>query len=797
MIDEKNPDFADSPVARKRATFAYVPAERLNGLCLTIITPFYQAREEFQDTARSVLQQSLQPWEWLIINDGSTDPKSLSALNEYRRRDNRIHIIDLGQHVGVAAAFSQGMQRAETPYILLLESGDLLEATAAEKWLWFLSTHPGYSMVNSYQVGFGARESLWPHGYPAGEARTIEKALTATCLLRKEFFITAGDDERVVQVTPEEGDLRLPAAGKGIRGYTIPEFLCWRRCRIKTDESRKGREGEIEPDAFIEKLREYWFSPGEALSPPNKETALKTDSAVFSCQNRLNKKGKLRLLMILPWMTMGGADKFNLDLMEQLTGKGWEISIASTLDHPENSWYREFSRYTPDIFILPRFLSQYEHPSFLQYLLQSRQPDIVMISNSELGYLLLPYLRSQFPEAAYVDYCHGEEEEWKNGGYPAFSVRFQRYLDLSVVTSHHLKEWMLKRGAASEKVEVSYINIDSANWKPDKALKYQVRSQLNISGDMPVILYAGRLSAEKQPRLFAKVMRNLAKSGIQFTSLVAGDGEDRDWLEKYIHKYALADRVKILGSVPSARMRELMAAADIFFLPSRYEGIALTIYEAMSSGLAVVGADVGGQKELVDRDSGILLKTGNEKREIQDYSTVLMDLLKNPAACAAMGEKAHRRVEKYFRLELMGERMIQLFGKARQIHASRPSIDKYDEADPAYDRELSDYLRLFRQPDYSVSGVGGKLSPAEIPAELKTKLKNLFKQRRFKMALKLYGKTRRRAKVMDSGAAGERVEEETATDLQIKLMDLYKRRWFRMALGLFFKLRLNKIIFGG
>ena len=66
----------------------------------------------------------------------------------------------------------------------------------------------------------------------------------------------------------------------------------------------------------------------------------------------------------------------------------------------------------------------------------------------------------------------------------------------------------------------------------------------------------------------------------------------------------------MLGGVPNEKMRDLLAAADIFFLPSRWEGIALAIYEAMSMGVAVVGAIVGGQAELVTPECGVLIPRG-------------------------------------------------------------------------------------------------------------------------------------------------------------------------------------------
>ena len=76
--------------------------------------------------------------------------------------------------------------------------------------------------------------------------------------------------------------------------------------------------------------------------------------------------------------------------------------------------------------------------------------------------------------------------------------------------------------------------------------------------------------------------------------------------------------------------RDLLAAADMFFLPSEWEGIALSVYEALACGVPVVGADVGGQRELVTLECGVLIDRGTEEDEARQYATVLARLLDEP-----------------------------------------------------------------------------------------------------------------------------------------------------------------------
>jgi hypothetical protein len=115
----------------------------------------------------------------------------------------------------------------------------------------------------------------------------------------------------------------------------------------------------------------------------------------------LLQKDKRRLLFIVPFLTVGGADKFNLDFTRLLTQEhDYEITIVTTIPG-DHSWMPRFAVHTPDIFPLHTFLRLPDYPRFIEYLIRSRQPETVMISNSDLGYQMLPWLRSRCPEVVF------------------------------------------------------------------------------------------------------------------------------------------------------------------------------------------------------------------------------------------------------------------------------------------------------------------------------------------------------------------------------------------------------------
>lgn len=672
MIDPINPDYTYTPASHRRPHFAYALTDLSVPPCVTIVTPFYNTGPIFHDTACSVFLQSLQQWEWLIVNDGSTQPESLATLAAYRHSDPRIRIIDHETTQGLSTARNTGFRQARAAYVVQLDSDDLLEPTAVEKWLWFLESHPEFAFVKGHTVGFGAQEYLWQQGFHDGDAFLDENLVAPTSMIRTAVHQTVGGYDEHNRAGLEDWEFWLRCASQGYWGGTVPEYLDWYRRRpVHSDRWTNWDRGPRQR-AFQAYLRRQYSHLWDGGFPqphlrPHLPNATIPDS--LPCENRL-RKAKPRLLLLLPWLTMGGADKFNLDMLEQLARRGWEVTVATTLKG-DHSWLPLFASYTPEIFILYHFLRLVDYPRFLRYLIQSRQVNVVMVSHSEMGYRLLPYLRAHYPEVTFTDFCH-IEEYWKRGGYPQMAIEYQGLLDLNMVASAHLQRWIGQHGADPQRIRVCYINVDVDKWHPDPQQRVRVRRELEVDDSMPVVLYAGRMCVQKQPRVFAHTVRLLSRMGVPFVALVAGDGPDLEWLRGFVRQQRLDKWVRLLGAVPNERMRALMTAADVFFLPSEWEGIALSIYEAMACGLPVVGADVGGQRELVTPECGILLARSDTETEAGQYGKVLADLLTNPQRRQQMGQSGRIRVEDHFRLDHMAERMIVLLEEAMWFHATQP-----------------------------------------------------------------------------------------------------------------------------
>ncbi|WP_336604407.1 glycosyltransferase family 4 protein [Tolypothrix bouteillei] len=383
-----------------------------------------------------------------------------------------------------------------------------------------------------------------------------------------------------------------------------------------------------------------------------------------------------RILCFFPHLEVGGADKFNLDLISLLADRGYDITIATTLKS-EHSWHQHFYAVTPNIFHLANFLHETHWLTFARYIIESRQIDVVYISNSYIAYYLLPFLRKEFPHVAFVDYVHCDDPGWRQCGYPRVSCQFSQLLDCQIVSSKWLAEFYQKlKPDTKPKLRVCYTNEDVDKWTPSYEKRTALRSQLKISDDTVVLLFPARIVPQKRPFFVVDIVRELAKKSLKVVVICLGQGYLLPEMQAKIEQLGLQQFFLILPPVQPEQMVDFYSASDILLLPTEYEGISLAIYEAMSMKLSVVASNVGGQSELVIPGTGFLIDKGKgDADELQAYLEVLVPSIQNPELRDKIGFSARQRIAEYFSLDAMVDRMESIFAEAITLRKSDLDVE--------------------------------------------------------------------------------------------------------------------------
>jgi glycosyltransferase involved in cell wall biosynthesis len=145
-----------------------------------------------------------------------------------------------------------------------------------------------------------------------------------------------------------------------------------------------------------------------------------------------------------------------------------------------------------------------------------------------------------------------------------------------------------------------------------------VRSELGVTADRPVVLAVGRLAGQKDYATLLRAAGSWRQRDPQPLVVVAGDGPELEPLQRVIDAQHLP--VRLLGrrdDVP-----DLLAAADVYVLTSRWEARALVVQEAMAAGLPVVATAVGGVPDLVE-DGALLVPAGDAAAVAEEVARLL------------------------------------------------------------------------------------------------------------------------------------------------------------------------------
>ncbi len=230
-------------------------------------------------------------------------------------------------------------------------------------------------------------------------------------------------------------------------------------------------------------------------------------------------------------------------------------------------------------------------------------------------------------------------------------------------------------GIATGQVATIFNGVEPADF-PARALNPAAAGPLRL-------VYSGRLSdLDKGVMLLPAALRHLRAEGESFEVTVAGDGPDREKLVRAFETAGVAGCVRMVGAVPHDRIRKLYYEADIFVLPSRFEGCPNALLEAMAAGCAVVAAGIKGSVDRIVEDgvSGLLFRVGDAR----DLAARIKMAAGDAALRARLGRAARVRVLERFNITGMAGQYARVFAEITGLpRATRKPLPLADYSIPA------------------------------------------------------------------------------------------------------------------
>lgn len=299
--------------------------------------------------------------------------------------------------------------------------------------------------------------------------------------------------------------------------------------------------------------------------------------------------------MVITGLGMGGAERVVCDLADKLYDRGHEVKIAYlTGDVLTNPIHDEIELIKVNLNNLSSLIPAYIN---LAKIIRKYRPDVVH-SHMVHANLLSRLVRLIAPMSKLLTTAHNSNE-----GGRVLMLLYRLTHSLADTTTNVSKEATLAfehMGAVPNNGMITVYNgisLKKFHYIPEARAKLE--KELGFTENHRVILAVGRFSEQKDyPNLLYAVSILKQTVNYSFKLIVSGDGELRKPIEDLIDKLGLQDDVVLLGrrnDIP-----ELMSAADLFVLSSKYEGFGLVVAEAMACECLVVATDCGGVAEVLN-----------------------------------------------------------------------------------------------------------------------------------------------------------------------------------------------------
>ncbi len=176
--------------------------------------------------------------------------------------------------------------------------------------------------------------------------------------------------------------------------------------------------------------------------------------------------------------------------------------------------------------------------------------------------------------------------------------------------------------------------------------------------DGETILFVGRLRTRKAVAVLFEAFAEVAAARPRARLVVLGDGEQRAALEAQRARLGLESRVDLRGAVPREETARWLREADIFCLPSTYEGFPLAILEAMAQGLPVVATRVAGVPEAIEEGASGLVVDAEDGRAL---AAALVALLSDPDRRGRYGTRGRELLAERFSIADVSARYVERF----------------------------------------------------------------------------------------------------------------------------------------
>ena len=637
---------------------------------ISVIMPAYNAALYIKEAITSILNQSFTDFEFLIINDGSTDD-TLKIINSFN--DNRIIVVNNPGNLGIIQTRNIGLKLAKGKYIAMMDSDDISLPFRLEKQNTYLDNNPQVAVIASKLVlidSKGEIQSVWSEDYYVSSRLQISSTLPITnCIgqptvlmraeivkeieysldyeknedwglwldiLSKKYFIDKLD-EVLLYYRVHSLSTTVSENAKGVAIKIIKfKFKYLKNNILKFNSISKG----ITKSFFIDIVK--YIIPSKVLKGLKvfKLGPIKLVKQFLEVRKQLSiKTNSINNVFFFPFYHSGGAERVHASILETVPDN--QSIVFITDNSTSKALLNDFEKNSTviEVNLINKFGPTYKWLKNKIGAICVNHPDVILFGcNSGFYYQIIDSLPNNIKV---IDLIHAFVHEYEPGpekwSLPLVSKITKRIV-ISQNTIQDFKKLYNKHHINS--IYLSRIECISNFIEIIPFEKKEIKTSLDV-------LYVGRGSTEKRIHLISSAAR-LCKSAnmkVNFHFVGNTDGfipeSDLPFCEIYneIHNKNEIDK--------------LYKMADIILVTSSREGFPMVIMEAMIHGVVPISTNVGGiSAHVKQNETGLLIDENNEQLIVELIAKNIEYLAHNRIKLEELSLNAYNYANKNFKKDV-------------------------------------------------------------------------------------------------------------------------------------------------
>ncbi len=333
----------------------------------------------------------------------------------------------------------------------------------------------------------------------------------------------------------------------------------------------------------------------------------------------------MKILQVIPYFCFGGAETMCENLTYALLQRGHEVVVVSLYDEKTPISQRMEEAGIRILYLDKKLGMDVSMVPKLTKIMKQERPDVVHTHLDVVKYAALAAKLAGVCRCIHT--VHNVAEKEAEGlAQKINKVYFSLGLAVPVALSPLVQQTISKTyGLPLAKIPVIYNGVD---------LSHCIPKAHYAAGEAVKLIHLGRFNEQKNHAGLLEAFQKISAAYPQCQLLLLGDGELRQDMERYANDLGIARKVHFLGS--QSNVYPYLQEADIFLLPSNYEGMPMTIIEAMGTGLPIVATKVGGVPDMLTHGETALLTAV----DVDAVADAIRNLLSDEALRQRLGQNA-------------------------------------------------------------------------------------------------------------------------------------------------------------